>query len=334
MVNPEEAVGAGVPGGGVDDGRALRLNGGGAVPMEGCVEALSAGGPRVGSWCDRICCLMPNIERARRAVRRRVLRSLDVDPRSWPRTPLVSAPRAPATGESLGAPHFVGVGAQKCGTSWWHSLLNDHPAVVPSVDKELHFFDRYFDTPFTDSDVAAYHALFPRRDGQVTGEWTPRYLSDPWVPALLHRSAPDARVLVLLRDPVDRYVSGITHDLARGAPSHPLLAAMHAERGDYATQLEHLTRHFDRDQVLVLQYEACVEEPAAQLTRTFEFLGLDADAAMPEFDRQVNTARMDKPDVPEHLLQQLRERYIAGMEALVDIVPDIDLRRWTSLDAS
>lgn len=231
----------------------------------------------------------------------------------------------------LRAPGFVGVGSQKCGTSWWHSLLNDHPDVVPSVDKELHFFDRFFAADFTLADITAYHALFPSVAGQLCGEWTPRYLSDPWVPALLAQAAPDTRILVLLRDPVDRYVSGITHDLARGAPSNPLLAAMHSERGDYAGQLERLLQHFDRSQVLVQQYEVCVADPAAQISRTFEFLGLDPGKGTPQFDRQVNTARQAKPTVPEHMLTELRRRYRSQLPALIELVPDLDVDRWSTL---
>ncbi|MDG2112623.1 MAG: sulfotransferase domain-containing protein [Actinomycetota bacterium] len=270
-------------------------------------------------------------QRLRRAVRRRLLRILDVDDRPWPRSALPLTPRPPAPGESCRAPGFVGVGSQKCGTSWWHSLLNDHPDVVASVDKELHYFDRFFTADFGQADIDAYHALFPVAEGQLSGEWTPRYLSDPWVPALLSRAAPDTRVLVLLRDPLDRYVSGITHDLARGAPSNPLLAAMHAERGDYAPQLERLLQHFDRDQVIVQQYEACVADPATEWARTVEFLGLDPAKGAPQFDRQVNTARQEKPAVPEHMLVELRERYRAQLAALAQVVPELDVDRWTTL---
>ncbi len=269
--------------------------------------------------------------RLRRAVRRRLVRALGLPERPWPRTAPTPVPRALVEGEQTGPPGFVGVGAQKCGTSWWHSLLNDHPAVTSSVFKELHFFDRFYATPFGVDDIAAYHALFPAREGELCGEWTPRYMSDPWSVPLLARAAPDTRVFVLLRDPVDRYVSGITHDLARGAPPNPLLASMHMERGDYPAQVRRLYDHFDPSHVQVLQYEACVADPESELARSFEFLGLDPAVASPSYDRQVNTARQEKPSVPDHVLSVLGERYRAQLSELTDLVPGLDPGRWRSL---
>lgn len=264
-------------------------------------------------------------------MRRRILRSAGVAPRGWPRSIEAPVPRAPAPGESTGPPGFLGIGAQKCGTSWWHSLLDDHPDVVTSVRKELHFFDGYFDREFGTDDIAAYHRLFWHQPGQLSGEWTPRYLSDPWVAPLLPKAAPETPLLVMLRDPIDRYVSGLTHDLSRAAPRNPIVPAMHAERGDYAPQLERLFRHVEASQVLILQYEACVADPEPHLRRTFEFLGLDADRATPQFDRQVNTARQAKPDLPTHVLAELGEHYRAQLPRLQTVAPDLDVGRWTSL---
>ena len=267
--------------------------------------------------------------RLRRAVRRRVLRSVGVDARPWPRVGPAVVARPPEVDEIVGPPAFVGIGSQKCGTSWWHSLLNDHPDVVASVAKELHYFDRYFDDQFGHEDIAGYHALFPCRAGQLCGEWTPRYIADPWAPALLAEAAPEAKILVLLRDPVQRYVSGITHDLARGAPNNPIVANIHIERGDYASQIERLFRSFAPAQVLVQQYEQCVDDSAAELRRTLEFLGADPDKGAPQFDRQVNTARQAKPSLSDHFAGLLRERYSGQMERLSELVPNLDLGRWS-----
>ena len=105
-------------------------------------------------------------------------------------------------GWTTGPPDFVIFGAQKSGTTWWFRLIEQHPGVVQPANQrpELHFFDRSWETPFSDADARRYHDYFPVAPGKVTGEWTPGYLIDFWTPELIARAAPEARVLILLRD--------------------------------------------------------------------------------------------------------------------------------------
>ncbi len=178
-------------------------------------------------------------------------------------------------------PDFVGVGAQRAGTTRWFELIAAHPEVVPprAAAKELHYFDRYFAADFGAADAAGYAEHFPRDRGRKAGEWTPLYMAAPWIPPLLAASAPSARLLVLLRDPVERFLSGLQHDthLAgdQGQPLSQLAPVEAFARGFYHAQLRRLLNHFERSQVLVLQYERCSEDPLTELRKTFEFIGLD-----------------------------------------------------------
>ena len=101
------------------------------------------------------------------------------------------------------------------------------------------------------------------REGGVAGEWTPGYMIDFWTPELIARAAPEARVLVLLRDPLERFRSGLTHtdDASRAALTHRDAAGAF-QRGLYAQQLRRLFDAFPRERVLVQQYEACRTDPA------------------------------------------------------------------------
>jgi hypothetical protein len=184
-------------------------------------------------------------------------------------------------GARTGPPDFIGVGVQRCGTTRWFDLISAHPEVTAAVGpKELHYFDRYFAGGCTSAEVARYHEYFPRVSGHKTGEWTPMYASAPWVPRLLAQAAPDARLLMLLRDPVERYLSGLQLDAARaskrGAPLSPYAPFEQLVRGFYHNQLLGLLHHFERSQILILQYERCTLEPEPQLRRTFEFIGVQA----------------------------------------------------------
>ena len=84
--------------------------------------------------------------------------------------------------------------------------------------KEQHFFDRFCARELTDADVAEYHDRFPRKPGQIAGEWTPRYMHDFWTPRLIARAAPEAKLLIMFRDPIERFRSGVPHRSA-GRPT-------------------------------------------------------------------------------------------------------------------
>ncbi len=135
-------------------------------------------------------------------------------------------PACPA-GWRTGPPDFVGVGAQRSGTTRWFDLIVAHPQVTAplATRKELHYFDRFHSDAFTARDAMDYSEYFPRPEGTLTGEWSPSYLASPWAPAMLASAAPKTRLLVLLRDPVERYLSGLQrhHRVAR-ARGEPLNA--------------------------------------------------------------------------------------------------------------
>ena len=238
------------------------------------------------------------------------------------------APEPPPTNWTVGPPDFVGIGAQRSGTTWWYDLVSSHPRVVHRGDlKELHYFHRFSQRPFTDADVDTYHRFFPRPTGHLSGEWSPGYLSHFWVPPLLHRAAPDAKLLLLLRDPIERYRSGVALQTETGRPS--ARAASAAFRiGCYATQLEQLFGWFPREQVLVLQFERCVADPGPELARTFRFLGLDDDFVPDDLVQPRNQARVTKAPLPDHTHEALVHAYAPEVAALPGLVADLDVALW------
>ena len=232
-------------------------------------------------------------------------------------------------GERIGPPDFVGIGVQKAGTTWWFDLLSTHSDIwtPEGIHKERHFLDRFGSIPFGPRDVEAYHGWFPRPDGARTGEWTPDYFSLPWVPGLLKQAAPDARLLLLLRDPIERFESGLAHQRRMGTLGGTASTVEALRRGFYHQTLDEWLAHFDRSQILILQYERCAAEPAAQLESTFAFLGLPDDpAASSVRPRPSAPARANglDPDVRERLV----EVYEADVRALIEDVDDLDLSLW------
>jgi hypothetical protein len=247
-------------------------------------------------------------------------------------------------GWHTGPPDFVIFGAQKSGTTWWFRLIEQHPDVVqpPKQRPELHFFDRLWGTWPDDELIGAYHRYFPRPDGKLIGEKTPEYLSCAWAAPMVALAAPEARAIVLLRDPVERYVSGLSHQDRGGLIDE---AEVEGERrlfgdrmrvvtdaiarGQYATQIAWLAEAYPPERLLILQYERCASDADRQLSRTYEFLGLGPHRLpTAELARTRNMSKLEKLDVPAQHLDLLRRYYRPEVERLRDWMADLDLSLW------
>jgi hypothetical protein len=252
-------------------------------------------------------------------------------------------PRELPPGWHFAPPEFVGVGAQRSGTSWWHRLVLDHPRVEgprthvatpedKARSKELHYFDRFEKRPFSSADAETYRRFFPRPRGAVSGEWTPRYMHDFWAPPLIAVAAPDAKLLVMLRDPIDRYASALTRRATRRDRSSvpmlgPTISSGTLSRGLYHEQLVRLLGHFDRSRLLVLQYERCRQAPEAELRRTYEFLELEPTDHVPSElvagGKEQAGWRM-RPELHEELVRRLSPDVVL----LARDFGDVDLALW------
>jgi hypothetical protein len=264
--------------------------------------------------------------RLERGIRKRVFRRAT--------TPTADRePPACPDGWETGPPDFIGVGVQRAGTSWWFTELRRHPdfARADGAPKELHFFDALSDRPLTAADIDRYHRWFPRPAGSITGEWTPIYVYEPWAVPMVAQAAPDARYLLLLRDPIDRFHSGLAFGLSRGF-SHIEATLEAYNRGLYTLQVERLLAHVPRAQLLVLLYEELRADPAAARRRTAEFVGLDPNRFTRSVDAREPTARRaGDPGRGSGLLSELRVRYRADLVGLPALLPDIDFGHWPTL---
>jgi hypothetical protein len=237
-----------------------------------------------------------------------------------------------------GSPDFVGIGAQRCGTSWWYAAaIRSHPQVQGSaLGKEVHFFDRFWRGEAPPDLASRYARLFPRPEGKLTGEWTPGYMADFWAPALLRQAAPDARLLVMLRDPVERYRSALAFVRRRVGEREELRPASLREamwRGFYHEQLRRVLELFPREQVLVLQYERCVAKPVAELERTCRFLGLRSRRRPPQRLVAPPDSAPAKAALNEATRRELTALYRPEVRRLVELAPEVDLALWPNFRA-
>ena len=242
-------------------------------------------------------------------------------------------PECPAGWETA-PPDFVGVGAQRSGTTWLYEMIVAHPdvSVPPGRQKEIHFFEAFWEGGFTAADVERYHRYFPRAPGKLVGEWTPRYMFDTWTPRMLAAAAPEARLLVLLRDPVARYVSHLGTHLSRGAARAtrgPAVSGIALARSLYTMQLQGLLRHYPRERLLVQQFERCMLEPEGELRRTYGFLGLDPDFLPEGRSRRVNVGGAIA--LEPQMLEDVATTVTPDAVELARRFPEIDLSLWPGL---
>ena len=225
-------------------------------------------------------------------------------------------------------PDFFLVGAPKAGTTALHSALAGHPQLFLSPVKEPKFYLRDERRPSRrehrgPGDAHSRNEWIWRRDryealfeaapgGALRGESTPFYLSDPAALARIHADRPDAKLVAVLRDPVDRAYSNWMHLWSDGLETEPdvvrAVAAEDARRaagyapfwhyrrlGLYGEQLQALYQVFPRSQVHLLRYRDLVDTPAEAVGAVCAFLGVEA--ADPPLPRGENT-RPFAPDTP------------------------------------
>ncbi|WP_296595325.1 sulfotransferase domain-containing protein [Phenylobacterium sp.] len=230
---------------------------------------------------------------------------------------------------------FVIAGVQKGGTTALFDYLGDYPDICLPQFKELHVFDDDR-RDWGRADYADYHARFPDAAGRPCGEATPIYT---YWPNCLERIAaynPDMKLIVVLRDPVQRAWSHWRMEYARGVETHPFAWCIrggrqrlfdaepwgfhrefsYVERGFYGEQMERLYGLFPRAQVLVLTSDDLRANPAATLGQVRTFLGLPAGAT--PTPREVHVGR--EMDYPSELtladIEHLRSVYAADAERL------------------
>jgi hypothetical protein len=231
--------------------------------------------------------------------------------------------------------NFVIAGVQKGGTTALFDYLGDYPDIALAQFKELHFFDddrRDWGRP----DYADYHARFPEPAGRPCGEATPIYV---YWPNCLERIAaynPAMKLIVVLRDPIQRAWSHWRMEYARGVETHPFARCIregrqrlfdsepwghhreysYVERGFYGEQLERLYALFPRPQVLVLTSDHLRADPAVALAKVRGFLGLSPGRS--PAPREVHVGReMDYPsELTADDIDHLRQVYAADADRL------------------
>jgi hypothetical protein len=201
----------------------------------------------------------------------------------------------------LSRPNFIVIGAMKAGTTSLYHYLRSHPQVFMAPIKELDFFvedgnwKRGFAWYTKQFEEAGPHAI-------AVGEASTAYSKHPSVPGVPERIAahiPHARLIYILRDPIERIRSHYQHRVSVGAEREPLHRAvthnaMYLDCSRYAAQVDEYLRYFNRDQLLLITSERLRHDRAETVSRVYEFLGVTPDHIPKDLDREFYKSR-DRP---------------------------------------
>jgi hypothetical protein len=200
-------------------------------------------------------------------------------------------------------PSFVCIGAPKCATTWLFRCLSEHPEVFLPDFKEINFFTvcRWGDD-YESKGIGYYLDLFTAAEPeQIIGDFSPNLLQDPFAPERLQALLPDARLIVMMRNPIERshshyhYVRNRTH-----YHGHSLLEILEdpsrdpagfLSQGLYGRQLELWLAHFPMDQFLVIRTEEVHDTPEQVFRRTCEFIDVNPNVVPSSLRGLANPAR-------------------------------------------
>jgi hypothetical protein len=228
-------------------------------------------------------------------------------------------------------PAFLGIGAERAGTTWIFENLRRHPDIFLPDQKALHFFDNGFR-----QGLAWYFDQFASGSSRVCGEITPSYAILPRlqieeIAAIL----PHVKAFFVLRNPIERAWSAacaqvaqvdpaiVTDDLYALHVAHPLTVAL----SDYRATIENWRTAIGAGQLLILRYEELLTAPDVLLRKLFNFLGVDATIALSAFPLTTRFAAGLAPVPPPWIRQLLLDTYADGIRELAEYLA-CDLSAW------
>lgn len=248
-------------------------------------------------------------------------------------------------------PSFIIVGAQKCGTTTLYDQLSQHPNIVPAIFKETYYFNINYN-----KGLDWYRANFPILTGKdselsdgtarlITGESTTGYMYYPYGFERIAKTLPDVKIIIMLRNPVDRAYSSYHHQKIRGYEKYSFEEAITLEeerlapdlermsrdqnyygynfrrfsylaRGIYIDQVKRCFEHFPKERVLIIASEEFFTDNPAIYEVVLEFLDLPK-IRLPEYK---NIAKQNYEKMRPETRKRLVDYYLPYNTRLYELL--------------
>jgi hypothetical protein len=222
-------------------------------------------------------------------------------------------------------PTFIGIGAQKCASTWLYQVLDQHPGIMMSSVKEIDFFSYHYGRGFE-----WYEHFFARTQvSSAIGEISPSYFHHPQAPERAHAYERNLKIVVALRDPIERAISNHLHLVKRGFISSPdksfeyglCNTPMYVEQSRYGKHVANWMQCFPMKSIHFVMQEDLLTNAEAEARKLVRFLGVDAVELSLNLDRASNRSTVARSES----LQR-------GLKAAADVGRRMGLR--SVIDAS
>ncbi len=224
-------------------------------------------------------------------------------------------------------PNFLVIGAPRCGTSWLARNLRAHPEIYLPNDKELHYFDRHYE-----KGIAWYEKFFINSTEPVVGEATPAYFYNPVIPELIHQTLPNAKLIVSLRNPVDRAYSHFWYrytdrkiKMKNSSFEEQLIKNPRLiEEGLYSKSLHRYFDIFPKNNILIMHYEEIKTNPGKYMNTVYRFLEVDDKFKPPYLEKVINSSATKSGTISMHSISNKLSKL--GFDRISNIIDRVTRR--------
>lgn len=236
------------------------------------------------------------------------------------------------------------VGAQKAGTTALHNFLIQHPQIISSYFKEVHYFDyeRYFNSMKDRNNFSHYRAMYPTNinDNHLMIDSTPSYIFKDYIINRVHKYNPNAKIIAILRNPIKRAHSQYNHQRSLFGVVESFEECLRKEdcldsnikfsrnysyvsRGMYYNQVKALFRLFKKENISILFSKDLKQNTDETLKEVFKFIGIKNI----QVSKKIDTNSREYPTMKEETRQMLIEKFKPDIIKLEHLL-DLDLSRW------
>lgn len=208
-------------------------------------------------------------------------------------------------------PDFIGIGAQKCATAWLYNMLADHPHITMAAprdgDKDTKFFSYFYDRGFE-----WYERHFQKQEGGITGEYSTSYFYSLEAPERIFNYAPEIKLIVSFRHPVERAFSNHKHEIKLGRISGENLVFENALKNNpmylyqslYYTHLTRWLRYFNKKQIFIIIVDDLKTNPEKTIRSLYTFLGVDHEYKPAMLHQKIHESRISRSTMLESSIKK------------------------------
>jgi hypothetical protein len=228
-------------------------------------------------------------------------------------------------------PAFIGIGGQRCGSTWLFNVLKEHPSIQTAKEKEVHFFSYYHHFGYE-----WYESQFRKHNQEkIFGEFSTSYLYDNQVPLRILKYNPEIKIIVCIRNPIERAISHHRHEIQGNRISKTKLSFEQAidknpsylTYGLYFDALEYWLKIFSLEQIHTVVFDDIINEPEKVVLKLYQYLRIDYRYRPTNINKKINQSVIPLSTSFSNFQRSVtKTARKLGLGNLVDVTKNIGLK--------